>query len=104
MTNKVNFPAEFGGDGRDYTDDADPNTGLANGGFRPRLLPMLANVISALQWIAATCQTVLAYRNDAQSSSNAAAGSADDAATHASNAGDSASNAGASSVTASKWA
>lgn len=34
--------------GHTYTDDADPNTGMGNGGFRVRLLPMLSDVMHDL--------------------------------------------------------
>ena len=42
----VTFPTEFGGDGNTYTDDADPTTGLANGGHRVRFVPALAQAVA----------------------------------------------------------
>jgi hypothetical protein len=69
MANKVNFPSAYGGDGNDYTDDSNASTGLGNGGFRTRLLPLLSNVIAACNWI-------VAQVTSATQSANAAAASA----------------------------
>ena len=38
----VTFPPEVGGSGLTVTDDANPTTGLANGGHRARFVPALA--------------------------------------------------------------
>lgn len=53
MTNTVNFPPAIGGDGSTVTDDSNPTTGLANGGFRTRLLPMFTNIINVVNWMIA---------------------------------------------------
>ena len=45
----VNFPAGVGGDGSTVTDDANPTTGLANGGHRTRFVPALAQVVAVAQ-------------------------------------------------------
>lgn len=42
----VNFPTSLGGDGKTYSDDANPNTGLANGGHRTRFVPILTNTVA----------------------------------------------------------
>jgi hypothetical protein len=42
----VNFPAGVGGDGSTVTDDANPSTGLANGGHRTRFVPALAQLVA----------------------------------------------------------
>ena len=46
----VTFPTEYGGDGNTYTDDADPNTGLANDGHRARFVPALSNAVAMAAW------------------------------------------------------
>lgn len=46
----VTFPVEFGGDGKTYTDDDDPNTGLGNDGHRERFVPSLANAVAMAEW------------------------------------------------------
>lgn len=46
----VTFPVEFGGDGKTYSDDADPGTGLANGGHRTRFVPALYNAVEMARW------------------------------------------------------
>jgi hypothetical protein len=42
----VTMPSALGGSGSTYTDDSDPSTGLANGGHRTRLVPMLADAVA----------------------------------------------------------
>lgn len=43
MTNSVTFPVALGGDGKTYTDDADPDTGLDGLGYTTRLVPLFKN-------------------------------------------------------------
>lgn len=43
MVNRVTFPAALGGDGKTYSDDADPNTGLDGLGYIERLIPLFQN-------------------------------------------------------------
>lgn len=50
MTSFFSDPA-VGGDGSTTTDDANAATGLDNGGFRTRLLPMFTQIISVANWI-----------------------------------------------------
>lgn len=52
MANSVTFPTEFGGDGQTYTDDADPNTGMANGGHRRLFIPSLAGAVDMASFTA----------------------------------------------------
>ena len=40
------FPPEVGGSGLTVTDDANPTTGLANGGHRKRFVPALSQVVA----------------------------------------------------------
>lgn len=42
----VYFDPELGGDGSTVTDDADPSTGLANGGHRARFVPALSQAVA----------------------------------------------------------
>lgn len=42
----VTFPAALGGDGKTYTDDADPNTGLDGLGYVERFVPCLQNAVA----------------------------------------------------------
>ena len=63
----VNFPTSLGGDGRTYSDDANPNTGLANGGHRTRFVPILTNTV-------AMASRARREAGNAQGSANAAQG------------------------------
>lgn len=45
----VTFPVDLGGDGSTVTDDADPATGLANGGHRQRMVPMFSQGVVMTQ-------------------------------------------------------
>jgi hypothetical protein len=45
----VTFPAGVGGDGSTVTDDANPTTGLANGGHRARFVPALSQMVAVAQ-------------------------------------------------------
>lgn len=42
----VTFPAALGGDGKTYSDDADPNTGLDGLGYVERFVPCLQNAVA----------------------------------------------------------
>jgi hypothetical protein len=42
----VNLPVNLGGDGNTYSDDANPTTGLANGGHRTRWIPMIIALVN----------------------------------------------------------
>lgn len=68
MTNTVTV------NGHTYTDDADPSTGMGNGGHRTRLVPMLADaVVVAGQVAADRVQTGLDVIATAASAASAAA-------------------------------
>lgn len=45
----VYFDPAVGGDGSTVTDDANPTTGLANGGHRTRFVPALAQVVAVAE-------------------------------------------------------
>jgi hypothetical protein len=63
----VTFPSSLGGDGKTYSDDASPTTGLANGGHRTRFIPTLQGAVAMAS--AASTQA-----QNAQGSANAARG------------------------------
>lgn len=48
----VTFPVELGGDGSTVTDDANPITGLRNGGWRTRFVPCLTNTVAIANEVA----------------------------------------------------
>lgn len=56
----VTFPPEVGGSGLTVTDDANPTTGLANGGHRARFVPALAQVVAVAQHVVDTAEDVAA--------------------------------------------
>jgi hypothetical protein len=58
----VTMPSALGGSGATYTDDSDPSTGLANGGHRTRLVPMLADAVAMAE--SAADSAVLAQRRN----------------------------------------
>lgn len=64
----VYFDPALGGDGTTVTDDADPSTGLAQGGHRTRFVPALAQTVAVAGF-------VLTKANEAASSEAAAAAS-----------------------------
>ena len=65
----VTFPPSVGGDGSTVSDDANPTTGLANGGHRTRFVPALGQVV-------AVGQNTVTKAAEAASSAAAAATSA----------------------------
>lgn len=67
------FPPEVGGSGLTVTDDANPTTGLANGGHRARLVPALSQVV-------AVARNTVTKATEAAASAEAAANAADSAA------------------------
>jgi hypothetical protein len=58
----VTMPSALGGSGSTYSDDSDPSTGLANGGHRTRLVPMLADAVAMAE--SAADSAVLALRRN----------------------------------------
>lgn len=68
----VTFPANLGGDGNTYSDDADPNTGLDNGGHRARFVPALGQALA----MASTARDKAAAAASSEASASASASSA----------------------------
>ena len=56
----VTFPTSLGGDGSTVTDDANPSTGLANGGHRTRFVPALSQTVICMQGGIADAQAEVA--------------------------------------------
>ncbi|ATH77806.1 hypothetical protein CLM76_09460 [Vreelandella venusta] len=54
----VTFPPRIGGSGNTYTDDANPSTGLYDGGHRQRLLPMLSDTAAAADYVNRYAQAI----------------------------------------------
>ena len=76
----VYFDPAVGGDGSTVTDDANPTTGLADGGHRPRFVPALSQVV-------AVAANTVTKANEAAASALAASDSASAASTAGSVAG-----------------
>lgn len=68
----VTFDPTVGGDGSTVTDDRDPSTGLAAGGFRTRLVPALAQFVAIAAWVKTKALEVLASASAASASAAAA--------------------------------
>lgn len=68
----VYFDPAVGGDGTTVTDDANPTTGLANGGHRTRFVPALSQVVAVADFI-------VDKAGEADASADAAAASASSA-------------------------
>lgn len=100
----VNFPPEVGGSGLTVTDDANPTTGLANGGHRARFVPALAQVVAVAEFVVDTAVDVNVDAATASSAATTATTQAGIATTKASEAVISASNASASATSASNSA
>jgi hypothetical protein len=101
---QVTFDATVGGDGTVVSDDASPTTGLANGGFWTRLVPMFTNVVNIAKYVRDQGLLVLGYKNDANNSAGLANTRANAAYDSQTAAADSATQANASKVLASEWA
>ena len=58
MVDSVTFLESVGGDGSTVTGDANPTTGLANGGHRKRFVNALAQVVAVANHVVDTAQDV----------------------------------------------
>ena len=85
----VTFTPDVGGNGLTVTDDANPTTGLANGGHRKRFVNALAQVVAVAQHVVDTAEDVAAVAPllqpaiDAAATATAAAAAASDSADEA---------------------
>lgn len=91
MTNSVTV------NGKTFTDDDSPTTGMGQGGFRQRLIPMLANAIIDLN---AKVASALQYSYSAYDNAVLSINARNTAETHANNAAASATAAAGTQVTA----
>jgi hypothetical protein len=77
----VTFPAGVGGDGSTVTDDANPTTGLANGGHRTRFVPALSQMVAVAQNTVTQATNAATQATTATTQASAAAASATTALT-----------------------
>lgn len=82
----VTFPTSLGGSGQTISDDADPNTGLANGGHRVRFIPALSGSVDMASTAVSSALDAENFKNLCQTLRNEAQSFRDDAATSESNA------------------
>ena len=80
MVDSVIFLESVGGDGSTVTGDANPTTGLANGGHRKRFVNALAQVVAVAQHVVDTAEDVNVDKLAAQQAVTDAQGYAQDAA------------------------
>ncbi|WP_237673574.1 glycerophosphodiester phosphodiesterase [Vreelandella profundi] len=67
----VTFSADLGGDGKTYTDDADPDTGLDGVGYIERFVPALAGSVAMAAYAKSRALDAKAFAEDCQSLRNA---------------------------------
>ncbi|MCP3023258.1 tail fiber domain-containing protein [Cupriavidus basilensis] len=72
MTTSVTYPANIGGDNITIDDSDSTTTGLGNGGHRTRFMIAMAQFVKVADWVRATAQTVLGYRDAAATSASQA--------------------------------
>lgn len=58
MVDSVRFPPNIGGSGRTYTSDANPETGMFNGGHRTNFFPMLEDTVQAAGYVSQYVQAI----------------------------------------------
>ena len=80
MADSATFLESVGGDGSTVTGDANPTTGLANGGHRKRFVNALAQVVAVAQHVVDTAEDVNVDKLAAQQAVVDAQGYAQDAA------------------------
>jgi hypothetical protein len=62
----VKFPTAIGGSGRTYSDDNDPNTGMADGGHLERWMPLMQDVVAAAAYVGTEAPAVHSSNEAAQ--------------------------------------
>ena len=80
MVDSATFLESVGGDGSTVTGDANPTTGLANGGHRKRFVNALAQVVAVAQHVVDTAEDVNGDKLTAQQAVADAQSYAQDAA------------------------
>lgn len=71
MADSVRFPPSIGGSGRTYTSDANPDTGLFNGGHRRNLIPMLDDTVQAAGYVSKYAQAIDGAKDNAERAEDA---------------------------------
>lgn len=71
MADSVRFPANIGGSGRTYTSDANPQTGVFNGGHRINFFPMLADTVAAAGYVSRYAQAIDGAKGNADRAEDA---------------------------------
>lgn len=71
MADSVRFPANIGGSGRTYTSDANPDTGVFNGGHRINFFPMLADTVAAAGYVSQYAQAIDGAKDNADKAEDA---------------------------------
>lgn len=67
----VTFPTSLGGSGVTISDDADPSTGLLNGGHRDRFVPALKGTVDMAQYVYQYAAKIDGAAEDAERAENA---------------------------------
>lgn len=65
MVDQVTFPPSIGGSGKTYTNDANPQTGMFNGGHRVNFFPILADTVAAAGFVNQYAQAIVGAKGDA---------------------------------------
>ncbi|WP_286903100.1 phage head spike fiber domain-containing protein [Vreelandella sedimenti] len=71
MADSVRFPANIGGSGRTYTSDANPDTGVFNGGHRINFFPMLSDTVAAAGYVSQYAQAIDGAKENADRAEDA---------------------------------
>lgn len=58
MVDQVRFPPSIGGSGKTYTNDANPETGMFNGGHRINFFPILSDTVAAAGYVNQYAQAI----------------------------------------------
>lgn len=58
MVDQVTFPPSIGGSGKTYTNDANPQTGMFNGGHRVNFFPILSDTLAAAGYVSQYAQAI----------------------------------------------
>ena len=71
MVDSVSFPPSIGGSGKTYTNDANPQTGMFNGGHRINFFPILSDTLAAAGYVSRYAQAIDGAKANADRAENA---------------------------------
>lgn len=71
MVDQVRFPPYIGGSGKTYTNDANPETGMFNGGHRINFFPILSDTVAAAGYVSQYAQAIDGAKSNADRAENA---------------------------------